>query len=407
MTEISERVLVYNRITSNKRNTRRLIAAFGIILTPALSACTMLLLPWMAFLSAFAAYAIFGSSLRGGLETLEQQLDASAPTRLGGLPPAVLWIIGGLLLLALAVVLLIFCGLTALLIARYGSRLVLRTAGALPADPKQDRELIRLVENLCIGAGLPPPSIHILESNVPNAFAIGRDPSHASLAVTRGLLTQLDRRELEGVIAHELSHIGNHDIRLATTLAALTAIVTAPLRAVFAVFRLAYGIHFVAGAILTCFALALTISALTSAVELFSLPRDAESLRELPMFLRWWALHAMLSPLYAALIAPPLAAWTRWAVAREREFLADADAVLLTRDPEGLALALVKIGQARGERLRVSEASVHVYFVDPLEGSGSWWHRVFPSHPPLSARIDLLFRMGSGIEASALATRRA
>ena len=396
MTETRDPVLVYNRITSNKRNTRRLIAAFGIILTPALSACTMLLLPWMAFLGAAAAFLIFGSSLREGLDTLDQQLDASAPSRLSDLPPTVLWIIGGLLLAALVVVLLIFCGITALLIARYGSRLVLRAAGAVPADPKMDRELIRVFENLSIGAGLPAPSVHILESSAPNAFAIGRDPSHASLAVTRGLLTLLDRRQLEGVIAHELSHIGNHDIRLATALASLTAVVTAPLRAFVAVFRVAYGVHFILGALLSCFAVAFVVSAVNSAVEVFSMPHDAESLREMPMFLRWWALHALLSPLYAALIAPPLAAWTRWAIAREREFLADADAVLITRDPEGLAMALEKIGKARGERLRVSEASVHVYFVDPLEDSGSWWHRVFPSHPPLSARIEMLLRMGSG-----------
>ena len=398
MTEVRDPVLVYNRITSNKRNTRRLIAAFGIILTPALSACTMLLLPWMAFLGAAATYAIYGSSLRGGLETLEQQLEASAPTRLGDLPPALLWIIGGLLLAALVVVLLIFCGITALLIARYGSRLVLRAAGAVPADPKTNRELIRVVENLSIGAGLPSPSVHILDSSAPNAFAIGRDPSHAALAVTRGLLTLLSRRELEGVVAHELSHIGNHDIRLATALASLTAAVTAPLRAVVAVFRAAFRVHFMLGALLSCFAVAFVVSALNPALEVLSLPRDAESLREMPMFLRWWALHALLSPIYAALIAPPLAAWTRWAIVREREFLADADAVLITRDPEGLAMALAKIGQAREERLRVSEASVHVYLVDPLEDSGSWWHRVFPSHPPLSARIDMLLRMGTGTD---------
>jgi Zn-dependent protease with chaperone function len=115
----------------------------------------------------------------------------------------------------------------------------------------------------------------------------------------------------------------------------------------------------------------------------------------------WWAAHATLVPVYALCVAPVVALFVRQAVSRQREFLADADAVRLTRDPEGLALALVKIGAARGEPLRVGEGSVHLYIVDPT-GSRSLLHRVFPSHPRLEDRIELLAKMGSGMPQASL-----
>jgi hypothetical protein len=123
---------------------------------------------------------------------------------------------------------------------------------------------------------------------------------------------------------------------------------------------------------------------------------DPNQWTEFPPLLRWWGLHAMLAPAYAMFVAPVLALVVRQAVSREREFLADADAALLTRDPEGLALALIKVTTASGQRLRVGEGSVHLYFADPFT-KGSLIHRLFPSHPPTERRIELLARMGSGI----------
>jgi heat shock protein HtpX len=119
--------------------------------------------------------------------------------------------------------------------------MVLRLARARPVSPDQEPDLIRTVENLCIGAGLP--AIYVVESKAPNAFATGRDAQHASLVVTRGLLTLLNHRELQGVIAHELSHIGNNDIRLSTLLAALVGTMTMPFRICTAPIRSAFAVH--------------------------------------------------------------------------------------------------------------------------------------------------------------------
>jgi heat shock protein HtpX len=265
--------------------------------------------------------------------------------------------------------------------------MLLRLARARPLSPAEEPALVRLVQNLCIGAGLPLPRIHLVESTAPNAFATGRDPGNASLVVTRGLLRLLEGRELEGVIAHELSHIGNHDIRLTTTLAALVGIASLPLRSLR--FRMCWplvllGVHF--------------WSLLLQGILWGFLGFGAA--RELPAVF-WW-LSVTGPPLYVLFVSPAVALLIRQAVSQQREFLADADAVLLTRDPEALALALVKIGAASGNRLHVGEGSVCLYFVDPLEPGASLLHRIFPSHPPLQERIELLARMAGGIEPAAL-----
>ena len=142
--------------------------------------------------------------------------------------------------MALIAVVIGFVAVTMFLIAWYGSNALLRMSGARRVELDGEPELVRAVENLCIAAGLPRPAIYVVESPAPNAFAVGRDSQHASLIVTRGLLTLLDRRELEGVIAHELSHIGNHDIRLSTTLAALVTTLRLPFRFVTAPFRFVF-----------------------------------------------------------------------------------------------------------------------------------------------------------------------
>ncbi|HYT73936.1 MAG TPA: M48 family metalloprotease, partial [Vicinamibacterales bacterium] len=270
-------------------------------------------------------------------------------------------------------------------------------------------DLTHVVENLCIGAGLPVPSIHMIDSAAPNAFATGTNPNDASLVVTRGLLELLDRRELGGVIAHELSHIGNRDIALTTTLAAMIGTLSLPLRVLSAPLRIAFntrqlgialvvaGLYWIAlfkeGSLLTMWWL---VSGLLYLMPLDYLPETSVA--------GWWGAYAKALPVYGLLGAPLVALLVRQAVSRQREFLADGDAVLLTRDPEGLALALVKIDAAGNERLPAEESTVHLYFADPL--AKSWFHIVCPTHPPIDERIERLARMGNGILPSAMQTAR-
>ena len=285
-------------------------------------------------------------------------------------------------------------------------RIAIRPSSGTRATCDPGQPLVQVVENLCIGAGLPFPRIHIIESAAPNAFAMGRNPRDASLVVTRGLLELLDRRELEGVTAHELSHIGNHDIAFNMTLAALVGAVSLPLKVLSAPLRFAFRAGWTPGiamvfALVAVFGERLVLDPLWTIKGLMYL---REYLADIP-YLWWWSVYITIAPLYAVFVTPVVALLIRQAVSRQREFLADADAVLLTRDPEGLALALVKIGAVGGERLRVAESMVHLYFVDPLS-KGSWLHVVFPSHPSLEKRVGLLARMGNGIAPAAIQAAR-
>lgn len=217
--------------------------------------------------------------------------------------------------------------------------------------------------------------------------------------VTRGLLGLLDRREVEGVIAHELSHIGNHDITFSTTLAALVGTLSLPLRVLSALFC-SVGVGVAVTLVGLMFVPLLLYSVRFDVLDLAAV-RSEEFWQGIPSYLIWAGVYALMVPMYAVFVAPVVALLIRQAVSRQREFLADADAALLTRDPEGLALALVKIGAVGGERLLVGEGVVHLYFVDPLS-KASWLHGAFPSHPPLEERVELLARMGNGIAPSAI-----
>ena len=355
-------LLVYSRIEANRRMSYVLLASFALALLPVVLAPAVVILPFLVSFIFLSSMAPLHGAQSGMSTTLVVITGALAA--------------GSLLAIPLT---------TAFLIWRYGSRMLLRLARARPLSHGEEPDFLRLVQNLCIGAGLPLPRIHLIESMAANAFATGSDPRTASLVVTRGLLRLLDRRELEGVIAHELSHIGNHDIRLTTTLAALVGVASLPLR----FWRFAPPVLLVS---LICWSLLLQL--------ILSSVLGIHGSRNLPAVWRW--LGTMGPPVYVMFVSPVVALLIRQAVSRQREFLADADAVLLTRDPEALALALVKIGAAGGNRLNVGEGSVHLYFVDPLESGASLLHRMFPSHPPLSARIELLTRMGSGIAPAAL-----
>jgi Zn-dependent protease with chaperone function len=163
---------------------------------------------------------------------------------------------------------------------------------------------------------------------------------------------------------------------------------------------MAFRVHRAVGALALAAGLAALLSFGASTAAAIAALIQGEEALALPGFLRWWGVNAMLAPLYAMFVAPIVALVIRQAVSRQREFLADADAALLTRDPEGLALALLKIEVARQPRLAVGEGRAHLYFVDPMDERDSWLHWVFPSHPPVKRRIELLARMGSGVEPS-------
>lgn len=357
-----ERVLVYDRIGANRRNTLLLLAVFAVLVLPLFAYGAGYLLFWVLLL-ALGLGALLGEN----------------------------WLTA--LVLAVLVAGAVLC-LAAYLQSRYGSSLVLRLARARPLASDQEPGLEQTVENLCIGAGLPEPALYVIESAPPNAFSTGWDPEHASLVVTRSLLRLLDRRELEAVVAHELSHIGNHDTRLSTLAAIGVAILRLPLVIVVGIFRYLFRLHWVVGAAaLLYLALPLLLSFVGLASELGS---------DSPILPWPWLLITMLFPFYVLFGAPLVGQFTRMAMLRERDFLADADAFLLTRNPEALALALAKMAAARAPRSGPGGATAHLYTADPLPEDAPWWDRILRAHPPVKRRIEALLSMGNGVPPSAL-----
>lgn len=264
---------------------------------------------------------------------------------------------GGLTGLFLA---LIFSGLTSLGSYYYSDRLVLYISGAALVKEETNPQLYRLVENLCLGAGLPRPKIYLINDSAPNAFATGRGPQHASLCVTTGLLEKLDKLELEGVLAHELAHVKNFDIRLMSLVAVL-------------------------------------VGSVTLLADWF--------MRSL-----WWgggrrsrdddrggntAALIMLLAIVFALLSPLVATLIQLAISRRREYLADASGALLTRYPEGLARALEKIAADREPLEAANKATAHLYIVNPLKGQEAvgWFAALFNTHPPVKERIARLRAM--------------
>lgn len=231
-------------------------------------------------------------------------------------------------------------------------KLVVRLTGAVEADPGRFLELHRLVENLAITAGLPKPRVYIVDDPAPNAFATGRDPQHGIVAVTTGLLAILNRTELEGVIAHELSHIGNRDILVSTV-----AVVLAGFIALLSDFFLRF-LFFGGG------------------------QRD-----------RNVSPVVLIIGLVAIILAPIAASLVQLAVSRKREFLADASGALLTRYPDGLASALKKIQQHGKQMQRASHATAHLFIANPFgaqRGIGASLNKLFSTHPPVEERISAL-----------------
>ena len=247
----------------------------------------------------------------------------------------------------------VFSIVYALVSYHFSAQLALTVAGAQPVAKADAPELYRTVENLAIAGGLPMPKIYIIDDPSPNAFATGRDPQHAVVAVTTGIVQLLDKEELEGVIAHELSHVGNYDIRFMAVVMVLVTVI--------------------------------------------SLLSD--------FFLRWSFFGgdneennnpaALVIALVAAILAPLVALLLQLAVSRRREYLADASGALLTRYPEGLARALEKIEAANRPLEHASTANAHMYFTNPLAGKSkaSFIAGLFSTHPPIEDRIAKLRAM--------------
>jgi heat shock protein HtpX len=237
------------------------------------------------------------------------------------------------------------------------SSVALAVSAAHPVTKEEEPELYRVVENLSIGSGLPMPKVYVIEDGAPNAFATGRDPQHASVTATRGLLNKLDKSELEGVIAHEMSHIGNYDIRVMTITVVLVGVI--------------------------------------------ALLAD--------LFMRWtWfgsgsrsnnrdrggalAILAVVAILMA-ILAPIAARLIQLAISRQREYLADASGALLCRNPDALARALEKISADPDPLEEANKATAHLYFSNPLHDHNSFMNDLFDTHPPVAERIRLLRAM--------------
>ncbi len=238
----------------------------------------------------------------------------------------------------------------------WSDKIVLKMSNAKLIEFKDNKKLYRIVENLCITAGLPTPKIYIINDTAPNAFATGRDPEHAVVAVTQGLLQKLDRSELEGVIAHELSHIGNRDILIATLVTVMVGMVV--LLADF--FR---RWTFWGG----------------------GRRRNGRSGGQLQIIM-------FIVAIILSILAPIFAYMMQFAISRKREFLADADGALLTRYPEGLARALEKIS-ADQEPLEVANrATAHLYISSPFKGKKkkSFFAKAMMTHPPMEERVAAL-----------------
>lgn len=234
----------------------------------------------------------------------------------------------------------------------WSDKIVLAMSQAKPVTRENAREIYNLVENLCITAGLPIPKIYLIEDSAPNAFATGRDPAHGVICLTTGIIAKLEKVELEGVIAHELSHIGNRDILLSTVVVVLVGFV-ALLADWFRHWAFWGGRR----------------------------RSNDNGGGQLQMIL-------MIAAILLSILAPIAAVLMQLAISRKREFLADADGTLLTRYPDGLARALEKISSDT-EKLEVANrATAHLFIINPFKGKGV--SKLFMTHPPIEDRIKAL-----------------
>ncbi len=230
-----------------------------------------------------------------------------------------------------------------------GGRISLAVNGARQIERSDNPQLFRVVENLAITDGLPMPKVYIINDPAPNAFATGRDPNHAAVCVTSGLLEIMDKSELEGVLAHELGHVKNYDIRVS----------------------------------MLAFALSAVVAMLADVMLRLTWFNNSDEEDRSPVWLILGVVAAILAPLVATLI--------QLAISRKREYLADATGALTTRYPEGLASALEKIEQTGSVLTRQNTATAHFFFANPLKGKSVM--TLFSTHPPIADRIARLKEM--------------
>ena len=240
---------------------------------------------------------------------------------------------------------------------RSGARLVLAVSGARPADPHQYLQLHDLVDALAIGEGIPKPAVYVIDDPSPNAFATGTRADRAAVTVTTGLMRTMNREELEGVLAHEMSHIRNYDVRLLLVVSTLIG-------------------------------MAGLLASLVWRSAFFMRPRGRDSGQVMIVVFAAGALLAVVAVIFGPLI--------RLALSRRREELADVSGVELTRNPAGLISALRKLQQNDQPFARFNHATAAMCIDDPLQHHESWFHHLFDTHPPISERIAVLERISQG-----------
>jgi heat shock protein HtpX len=310
---------VYEEIARNKRRTVLLIAGSFV------------------FLGAFGF--VLGYAFGGGTSSQKMSM-------------AITWMTIGL----------VIAGIQSFVSLRYGDKLVLASTHAKLVTPEENPRLHNIVEGIAIAAGIPKPAVYVIPEQAPNAFATGRDPDHSSIAVTEGLLAMMNRVELEGVIAHELSHIQDRDMLIGTVVATLVG-----------------------------------------AVVLVS-----------EFFLRWmwwggggrrssndsgggaFGLIMLAIGIAMLILAPICAQLIKMSVSRRREYLADAQGAMLTRYPPGLAAALRKIAGTTTPMRHANNATAHLWLAQPSKIPGeqmSWMEKMFSTHPPIQERIRILEEM--------------
>lgn len=246
-----------------------------------------------------------------------------------------------------AIIALLFASVTAFISYYNSDKIILTLNGARPATEEQDKLISTILDNLCIAAGLPRPKLYVIEDSAPNAFATGRNPEHAVICVTTGLIDKMNKYELEGVIAHELAHIKNYDILLSTVVTVFVGFVVI----------LSDGFSRFA----------------------FGRSRDSES-KSGGVVAIIAIIFLILSPLFATLM--------QLAISRKREYLADSSAVELTRNPEGLKSALTKLTLDTEPLEAANKSTAHMYIVNPFKGKDV--ANLFSTHPPLEKRIERL-----------------
>jgi heat shock protein HtpX len=239
-----------------------------------------------------------------------------------------------------------------------GDKLVLGSSGAKEVDPASAPQLVNVVQEMSLAAGVPMPKVYIIDDTAPNAFATGRDPQHASVASTTGLLQKLDREELQGVLGHELSHVRNFDIRFSLLVAVLVGSI----------------------ALLADFFLRFTF---WGGGRRDSNDRGGGGLAAIVFVVA--IILAILAPIFARLV--------QLAVSRQREYLADASSVELTRNPQGLERALAKIAGDKEVLEVANRATAHLYFTNPIKKFEERSSSIFSTHPPIVDRINRLRKL--------------